>query len=218
MKYKELVNNKEINAYLKKGDENLGQLGFTDHSKAHCMQVAHQAGKILERFGYPEHDIELAKIAGLMHDIGNMINRTHHAEYGALLANEMLKKTDMPLEDRITVVSAIGNHDESTGGPIDVVSAALIIADKTDVRRSRVRQKEKALFDIHDRVNYAVTESKLKITKDKSVIALNLQIDEKICSMYDYFEIFLERMMLCIKSAEILGTTFKLTVNGRKVL
>lgn len=218
MKYKELVNNKEINAYLKKGDENLGQLGFTDHSKAHCMQVAHQAGKILERFGYPEHDIELAKIAGLMHDIGNMINRTHHAEYGALLANEMLKKTDMPLEDRITVVSAIGNHDESTGGPIDVVSAALIIADKTDVKRSRVRQKEKALFDIHDRVNYAVTESKLKITKDKSVIALNLQIDEKICSMYDYFEIFLERMMLCRKSAEILGTTFKLTVNGRKVL
>ncbi len=218
MKYKELVNNKEINAYLKKGDENLGQLGFTDHSKAHCMQVAHQAGKILERFGYPEHDIELAKIAGLMHDIGNMINRTHHAEYGALLANEMLKKTDMPLEDRIMVVSAIGNHDESTGGPIDVVSAALIIADKTDVRRSRVRQKEKALFDIHDRVNYAVTESKLKITKDKSVIALNLQIDEKICSMYDYFEIFLERMMLCRKSAEILGTTFKLTVNGRKVL
>lgn len=218
MKYKELVNNKEINAYLKKGDENLGQLGFTDHSKAHCMQVAHQAGKILERFGYPEHDIELAKIAGLMHDIGNIINRTHHAEYGALLANEMLKKTDMPLEDRITVVSAIGNHDESTGGPIDVVSAALIIADKTDVRRSRVRQKEKALFDIHDRVNYAVTESKLKITKDKSVIALNLQIDEKICSMYDYFEIFLERMMLCRKSAEILGTTFKLTVNGRKVL
>lgn len=218
MKYKELVNNKEINAYLKKGDENLGQLGFTDHSKAHCMQVAHQAGKILERFGYPEHDIELAKIAGLMHDIGNMINRTHHAEYGALLANEILKKTDMPLEDRITVVSAIGNHDESTGGPIDVVSAALIIADKTDVRRSRVRQKEKALFDIHDRVNYAVTESKLKISKDKSVIALNLQIDEKICSMYDYFEIFLERMMLCRKSAEILGTTFKLTVNGRKVL
>ena len=218
MKYKELVNNKEINAYLKKGDENLGQLGFTDHSKAHCMQVAHQAGKILERFGYPEHDIELAKIAGLMHDIGNMINRTRHAEYGALLANEILKKTDMPMEDRITVVSAIGNHDESTGGPIDVVSAALIIADKTDVRRSRVRQKEKALFDIHDRVNYAVTESKLKISKDKSVIALNLQIDEKICSMYDYFEIFLERMMLCRKSAEILGTTFKLTVNGRKVL
>ena len=218
MKYKELVNNKEINAYLKKGDKNLGQLGFTDHSKAHCMQVAHQAGKILERFSYPDHDVELVKIAGLMHDIGNAINRRHHAEYGALLANEILKGTDMSLEDRVTVVSAIGNHDESTGGPVDVISAALIIADKTDVRRSRVRQKEKSAFDIHDRVNYAVTDAKLKIAKDKSVIALNLQIDESICSMYDYFEIFLERMMLCRKSAEILGTTFKLTVNGRKVL
>ena len=124
----------------------------------------------------------------------------------------------MSLEDRVTVIAAIGNHDESTGSPEDVVSAALIIADKTDVRRSRVRQKERAAFDIHDRVNYAVTDSKLKIDEEKSVIALNLQIDENICSMYDYFEIFLERMMFCRKSAEILGSTFKLTVNGRKVL
>ena len=206
MKYKEIVKNKEINAYLEKGNANLGQLGFTDHSQAHCVQVAHQAGKILERFGYSEHEVELVKIAGYMHDIGNAINRTHHAEYGALLANDLLKDTDMSLEDRITVMSAIGNHDESTGDPEDVISAALIIADKTDVRRSRVRQ------------NYAVTDSKLKIAKDRSVIALNLQIDENICSMYDYFEIFLERMMLCRKSAEVLGTTFKLTVNGRKVL
>ena len=134
------------------------------------------------------------------------------------LANELLKDTDMTLENRITVVSAIGNHDESTGSPVDVISAALIIADKTDVRRSRVRQKERSAFDIHDRVNYAVTDSKLKIAEDKSVIALNLQIDENICSMYGYFEIFLERMMFCRKSAEILGTTFKLTANGRKVL
>ena len=167
MRYKEIEKNKEINAYLTKG---------------------------------------------------NAINRTHHAEYGALLANELLKDTDMTLEDRITVVSAIGNHDESTGSPVDVISAALIIADKTDVRRSRVRQKERSAFDIHDRVNYAVTDSKLKIAEDKSVIALNLQIDENICSMYDYFEIFLERMMFCRKSAEILNTAFKLTVNGRKVL
>ena len=182
------------------------------------MQVAHQAGKILKRFGYSEHEIELAKIAGYMHDIGNAINRTHHAEYGALLANELLKDTDMTLENRITVVSAIGNHDESTGSPVDVISAALIIADKTDVRRSRVRQKERSAFDIHDRVNYAVTEAKLKVNKEKMTIALNLQIDENICSMYGYFEIFLERMMFCRKSAEILGTTFKLTANGRKVL
>ena len=216
--YKEIAANEEINAYLRKGDENLGMLGFTDHSQAHCTEVAHQAGKILERFRYSKHEIELAKITGYMHDIGNAINRTHHAEYGALLANDLLKEVQMPLEDRITIVSAIGNHDESTGSPEDVISAALIIADKTDVRRSRVRQKEMAAFDIHDRVNYAVTESKLKIEKDRSMIALNLQIDESICSMYDYFEIFLGRMMLCRKSAEILGTTFKLTVNGRKVL
>ena len=218
MTYKEIIKNKEINAYLKKGNENLGQLGYTDHSQIHCSIVADTAAMILKRFGYCEHDIELAKIAGYMHDIGNAINRTHHAEYGALLANELLKDTDMTLEDRITVVSAIGNHDESTGSPVDVISAALIIADKTDVRRSRVRQKERSAFDIHDRVNYAVTDSKLKIAEDKSVIALNLQIDENICSMYDYFEIFLERMMFCRKSAEILGTTFKLTANGRKVL
>ncbi len=218
MTFKEISHNKEINAYLKKGDANLGQLGYTDHSQAHCVQVAHQAGKILERFGHSEHDIELVKIAGYMHDIGNAINRTHHAEYGALLASDLLKESKMSLEDRITIISAIGNHDESTGSPEDVISAALIIADKTDVRRSRVRQKDRAAFDIHDRVNYAVTESHLKIEKDKSVIALNLQIDESICSMYDYFEIFLGRMLLCRKSAEILGTTFKLTVNGRKVL
>ena len=198
MKYKEIAKNEEINAYLKKGDANLGQLGFTDHSRAHCVQVAHQAGKILERFGYPEHDVELVKIAGYMHDIGNAINRTHHAEYGVLLANDLLKDTNMSLEDRITVISAIGNHDESTGSPEDIISAALIIADKTDVRRSRVRQKDQTAFDIHDRVNYSVKKSALK--------------------MYDYFEIFLGRMMLCRKSAEVLGTTFKLTVNGRKVL
>ena len=218
MKYKEIRENKEINAYLKKGDANLGLLGFTDHSQAHCVHVAHQAGKILERFGYSEHEIELAKIAGYMHDIGNAIKRTHHAEYGAMLANDLLKDTNMSLEDRITVITAIANHDESTGNPEDVISAALIIADKTDVRRSRVREKEQAAFDIHDRVNYAVTDAKLKIEKDRSVIALNLQIDEKICSMVDSFEIFLERMLLCRKSAEVLGTTFKLTVNGRKVL
>ena len=218
MTYDEIKKDKEICECLRKGDENLGVLGYTDHSAAHCTMVAKRAAYILKKFGYSEEDIELVKIAGFMHDIGNVINRSHHAEYGALLANELLKETDMTLEDRVTIVSAIGNHDESTGSPEDVISAALIIADKTDVRRSRVRQKEQSAFDIHDRVNYAVTDSKLKVDEKKSEIALNLQIDEKICSMYDYFEIFLGRMMLCRKSAEILGTTFKLTVNGRKVL
>ena len=218
MKYKDITKNKEINAYLEKGNANLGQLGFTDHSQAHCVQVAQQAGKILQRFGYSQREIELVKIAGYMHDIGNAINRTHHAEYGALLANDLLKDTDMSIEDRVTVISAIGNHDESTGDPEDVISAALIIADKTDVRRSRVRQKEKSTFDIHDRVNYAVTEAKLKVNEEKKVITLNLKIDENICSMLEYFEIFLQRMLMCRRACEMLGAKFKMTANGSKIV
>ena len=173
MTYQEIRKNKEVLAFLEKGNANLGVLGFTDHSQVHCTMVAERAAYILETFGYGEHEIELAKIAGFMHDIGNAINRKNHAEYGGLLANEILKDTDMSLEDRVTVVSAIGHHDESTGGAKDVVSAALIIADKTDVRRNRVRTKEKANFDIHDRVNYAVTAADLSIDTEKKVITLN---------------------------------------------
>lgn len=175
-------------------------------------------GSSLKTFGYPEHDIELAKIAGFMHDIGNAINRNHHAEYGALLANDILSRSDLPMEDRVEVVSCIANHDESTGGAFDGISAALILADKTDVRRNRVLQKEQSAFDIHDRVNYAVTETKLKLDTRKRVIALNLQIDENICTMYEYFDIFLGRMMMCRGAAEIFNSRFKLTANGRKVL
>lgn len=218
MKFEEIRKNKEIGAFLKKGNENLGVLGYTDHSQAHCVLVAERAGYILRKLGYKGKDIELVKIAGFMHDIGNAVNRSHHAEYGAILANELLKNTDMSLADRVTVVSAIGNHDESTGSATDFISAALIIADKTDVRRNRVRNKEMASFDIHDRVNYAVTEAKLKIDTEKNMITLNLQIDESICTMYEYFDIFLGRMMMCRKAAEILGLRFRLTANGSKVL
>lgn len=218
MKYNDIKKNEEVKELITKGNENLGVLGYTDHSEKHCAIVAEHAAAILKQFGYSDHDIELAKIAGFMHDIGNAVNRKHHAEYGAILANDILKDTDMPLKDRITVVSTIGNHDESTGGAVDAISAAIIIADKTDVRRNRVRNKEKANFDKHDRVNYAVTEAKLKVNADKGVIALNLQVDEKICTMYEYFDIFLGRMMMCRKAAEILGAKFKLMVNGRKVL
>ena len=203
---------------MKKGNDNLGVLGYTDHSEAHCTVVAERAGLILKKLEYPEETIELAKIAGFMHDIGNAVNRSRHAEYGAILANELLKGTDLSLEDRITIMSAIGNHDESTGGATDPVSAALIIADKTDVRRNRVRDKDRAAFDIHDRVNYAVTEAKLKINKEKKLISLNLQIDESICTMYEYFDIFLGRMMMCRGAAEILNMKFRLTANGSKVL
>ena len=202
--FEEIKNNEEINEFINKGNYNLGLLGYTDHSQIHCSIVADTAAMILKKFGYSEHDIELAKIAGYMHDIGNAINRTHHAEYGGLLADGILKKTDMNIKDRITIVSAISNHDESTGGA---------------VRRDRVRsEKGKAAFDIHDRVNYAVTQHKLKVNVDKKTISLNLQIDTKICSMYEYFEIFLGRMMMCRGAADMLGATFKLMANGSKVL
>ena len=215
MTYQEIKKNEEVRVYLKKGNDNLGVLGYTDHSEAHCTVVAERAGLILKKLEYPEETIELAEIAGFMHDIGNAVNRSRHAEYGAILANELLKGTDLSLEDRITIMSAIGNHDESTGGATDPVSAALIIADKTDVRRNRVRDKDRAAFDIHDRVNYAVTEAKLKINKEKKLISLNLQIDESICTMYEYFDIFLGRMMMCRGAAEILNMKFRLTANGR---
>lgn len=152
MTYQEILQNPEVNAILEKGNQNLGLLGYTDHSRIHCAQVAHTAARILAAFGYPERDVELARIAGYLHDIGNAINRTHHAEYGGLLANQILRDTDLSIQDRVTIISAISNHDESTGGAVDPVSAALIIGDKTDVRRSRVRPKPAASFDIHDRV------------------------------------------------------------------
>ena len=218
MDYKKILENEEVKAFLKKGHENLGVLGYTDHSEKHCAIVAKRAGEILKEFGYSKLETELAQIAGAMHDIGNAINRKNHGEYGALLANELLQKMGMSMEDRVIIVSAIGHHDESTGGAVDPVSAALILADKTDVRRNRVRTKEKASFDKHDRVNYAVTNATVKLNPEKHVITLDLEIDESICTMYEYFEIFLGRMMMCRQAAEMLGAKFKLLANGSKVL
>lgn len=218
MTYTDIRKNEEVCALLDKGNQNLGVLGFTDHSEAHCVLVAERAAYILRKLGYPEHDQELAKIAGFMHDIGNAINRTHHAELGALLANDILQKTDMPMADRISIIAAIGHHDESTGGSRDPISAALILADKTDVRRTRVRVKDQEEFDIHDRVNYAVTGTALKVDTEKGAISLNLQVDDSICTLYEYFDIFLTRMLMCRSAAEMLGYKFRLTVNGGKVL
>lgn len=218
MTYQEIRNHPEVCALLDRGNRNLGVLGFTDHSEAHCLLVAERAAYILRKLGFDEHQQELAKIAGFMHDIGNAINRTHHAEIGALLANDILKQTDMPMDDRIAVIAAIGQHDESTGNSMDPISAALILADKTDVRRNRVRVKDAASFDIHDRVNHAVTGSTLKVNSHEKCISLNLQIDETICTMYEYFDIFLNRMLMCRGAAEMLGQQFRLTVNGSKVL
>lgn len=218
MTYEQIRSHPEVLALLERGNHNLGVLGYTDHSQAHCALVAERAGYILRKLGYTDHDEELAKIAGFMHDIGNAINRTHHAELGAVLANDILKATDMTMADRIAVIAAIGQHDESTGGAKDPISAALVLADKTDVRRNRVREKEKEKFDIHDRVNYAVTGSSLKVEPQERKISLNLQIDESICTMYEYFDIFLGRMLMCRGAAEMLGCKFRLTVNGGKVL
>ncbi len=218
MTYEQIKSHPEVQALLERGNYNLGVMGFTDHSMAHCALVADRAAYILKVLGHSEHEQELAKIAACMHDIGNAINRKNHAEYGALLANDILKEGGMATADRMTVIAAIGNHDESTGGAKDPVSAALILADKSDVRQNRVRTQDREKFDIHDRVNYAVTGHSLKVDPAEKKISLNLQIDESICTMYEYFDIFLGRMMMCREAAQMLGAKFRLTVNGGKVL
>lgn len=218
MTYDQIRNHPEVRALLERGDFNLSVLGYTDHSAAHTGLVAERAAYILRRLGYDERMQELAKIAGFMHDIGNAVNRTHHAELGAILANDILRELELPIADRMTVISAIGSHDESTGGAKDPVSAALILADKTDVRRNRVRPQDQSQFDIHDRVNFAVTGSTLRVDPEDRKIRLNLQVDETICTMYDYFDIFLGRMMMCREAAQMLNAQFRLTVNGGKVL
>ena len=218
MTYEQIKSHPEVNALLERGNYNLGVMGFTDHSMAHCALVAERAAYILKMLGYSDREQELAKIAGCMHDIGNAINRKNHAEYGALLANDILKEVGAAIADRMTIIAAIGNHDESTGGAKDPVSAALILADKSDVRQNRVRTQDREKFDIHDRVNYAVTGHSLKVDSAEKKSALNLQIDESICTMYEYFDIFLGRMMMCREAAQMLGAKFRLTVNGSKVL
>ena len=218
MTYTDIRKDEEVCALLEKGNQNLGVLGFTDHSEAHCVLVAERSAYILRKLGYSEHDQEMAKIAGFMHDIGNAINRTHHAELGALLANDILLKTDLSRVDRINIIAAIGHHDESTGGSRDPISAALILADKTDVRYTRVRNQDFATFDIHDRVNYSVKKSALKINEDKTLVKLKLTIDTRYGSVMEYFEIFMQRMLLCRKAAETLGLQFKLIINEQQLL
>ena len=215
--YKDIRENEEINLTIEKGNQVLQELGYTEHSKKHAAKVAETAGKILRDLGYDERDIELSRIAGYMHDIGNSINRHDHAHSGAILAYQILKELKMPLEDILVVTTAIGNHDEATGTAVDVVSAALILADKTDVRRNRVRNPIIANFDAHDRVNYAALSTKLEVRKDKKIIQMDLTLDDSMCTVMDYFEIFLQRMMMCRRAAEVLGYKFKLVANGSKL-
>ena len=201
--YEDVRKSEEIRTYIKQADESLKAIGYTEHSFAHCTKVAKVAGDLLEKLGFDAHELELARIAGFMHDIGNVVNRIDHAQSGAMMAFRILDKMGMPPEDVATVITAIGNHDEQTAAAVNAVAAALIIADKTDVRRSR----------IHDRVNYAAEKSDVILELDSKTITLDLKINTEICAVMDYFEIFTGRMLLCRKAAEFLGLQFKLDIN-----
>lgn len=215
--YADVVKDETVKTYIKKADETLIALGYTEHSFAHVTKVAKLASEILLTLGYSEREAELASIAGYLHDIGNVINRIDHAQSGAVMAFRILDRMGADPEDIATIITAIGNHDESTAFPVNSIAAALILADKTDVRYTRVRNQDFASFDIHDRVNYSVKESEVLIEKD-SHIELQLKIETKMCTVMDYFEIFLNRMILCRKAAEKLGVEFWLTVNGQRLL
>lgn len=216
--YASLKHNEEIRTYIKRADESLRALGFTEHSFAHVTRVSEVAADILEQLGYDAHTIELTKIAGYLHDIGNLVNRVDHSQSGAVMAFRILDRMGMPPEDIATVVTAIGNHDEGTGVPVNAVSAALILADKSDVRRTRVRNEDFATFDIHDRVNYSVTASKLVLDTEQKTATLTLSIDTEVASVMSYFEIFLGRMVMCRKAADKLGLQFKLNINGQMLI
>ena len=216
--FEDVKNNAAIRTYIQRADESLIALGFTEHSFAHVTMVAENAAYILETLGYPARTVEIARIAAFLHDIGNLVNRIDHSQSGAVMAFRILDNLDCDPEEIATIVTAIGNHDEGTGQPVNAVAAALILADKSDVRRSRVRNQDPATFDIHDRVNYSVKKSQLKITEEHTLIQLKLSVDTKYGSVMDYFEIFMQRMLLCRKAAEKLGLQFKLMINEQQLI
>ena len=216
--FEDVKNSPTIRTYIEKADESLIALGYTEHSYAHVTKVSQTAKYILLTMGYSQREAELSQIAGYLHDIGNVINRVDHAQSGAVMAFRILDNMDASPEDIATIITAIGNHDEGTGYPVNPIAAALILADKTDVRRSRVRNRDFATFDIHDRVNYAVHQSRTEITADHQKIILDLKIDTQISAVMDYFEIFMQRMLLCRKAAEKLGLTFSLVINDQIIL
>lgn len=216
--YKDIKKNENINTYIKKADESLSALGYTEHSFAHVTKVAEDAGRILKTLGYSDHDVDLVKISGYLHDIGNLVNRVEHSQSGAVMAFRILDKLGMDAADIAEIVTAIGNHDEGTGIPVNEISAALFLADKSDVRRTRVRNVDMTTFDIHDRVNYSVESSSLVINDEKTEISLILKIDTEFSSVTDYFEIFLHRMILCRKAAERLGLRFRLIINDQALM
>jgi len=216
--FQTVKNDEAVRTYIQRADDSLTALGFTEHSFAHVTLVAETAGYILETLGYPARTAEVARIAGFLHDIGNLVNRVDHSQSGAVMAFRILDNLGCDPAEIATIVTAIGNHDEGTGQPVNAVAAALILADKSDVRRSRVRNPDKTDFDIHDRVNYSVRESRLQISEDRSEIRLALDVDTEYGSVMDYFEIFMGRMLLCRKAAAALGLQFKLSVNSQQLI
>lgn len=214
----DLKNNEEVIALFEIADKQLAELGYTEHSFRHVGLVSKVAGDILETLGFGEREIELARIAGYLHDIGNAVNRVDHAHSGAILAYQILLKMGMDIREAAEVMLAIGHHDEGSGGAVSVITAALILADKSDVHRTRVRNNDIATFDIHDRVNYAVDSSKIYVDKEKKIAVLELHIDTDICPVMDYFEIFLVRMTMNRRAAEFLGLKFQLIINGTHLL
>lgn len=216
--YEKLTQSEAIKTYITRTDESLAALGYTEHSFAHVMRVAETAGYILETMDYDARTVELAKIAGYLHDIGNLVNREDHSQSGAVMAWSILNDMGCEPSEIATIVTAIGNHDEGTGVPVNAVAAALILADKSDVRRSRVRNRETMAFDIHDRVNYSVKKSALKINEERTIVKLKLTVDVQYGSVMDYFEIFMDRMILCRKAAEKLNLQFKLIINEQQLI
>lgn len=216
--FEQVKNSEEINTYIKQADLSLQALGFTEHSFVHVGRVSQTASRILQQLGYPPRDCELARIAGYVHDIGNVINRIDHAQSGAVMTFRILDKMGMDPSEVAQIICAVGNHDEKTAEPVNPIAAALILADKSDVRRSRVTHWDPFTVDIHDRVNYSVYHSNLELDSQAKTITLVLDIDTEICPVMDYFEIFLERMVLCRKAATFLQLTFKLSVNGQALL
>jgi metal-dependent HD superfamily phosphatase/phosphodiesterase len=213
-----LKQNEAVSTYITRADESLCARGFTEHSFAHVTKVAEDAGYILKTLGYSERDIELARISGYLHDIGNLVNREGHSLSGAMMAFRILDNMGFKPCEIATITTAIGNHDEGTGIPVTPVCAALSLADKSDVRRTRVRNKDIAVFDIHARVNYSVKKSQLKINEEHTLVKLKLSVDTKFGSVMDYFEIFLGRMIMCRKAAELLNLEFKLIINEQQLI
>lgn len=216
--FEDIQKSDEIQTYIKQADASLIALGYTEHSFAHVMRVAQLASDLLLKLGFSQREAELAKIAGYMHDIGNVINRADHAQSGAVMAFRILDKMEMDPSDIAAVITAIGNHDEETAFPVNAIAAALIIADKTDVRRSRVRNRATINFDIHDRVNYAVESAEVKLDIEARTLSLMIKIDTEICTVMDYFKIFLNRMLLCRKAADFFALQFKLNINGQVLM